>query len=205
MKLVLVLFGAFVTLSTAVAAGWTTGLDRAATAAAVAGRTPFWDSLAMSISGIGNAPVVIIAVVLAATYCALARRPRYFAAVLWTPLAFLLDTGVKALVRHPRPLEVAIAPLPADYGYPSGHATVTMAFWLILALLVAPGDPRPVTRRFLVYAAVGVAVLVAWSRVYLGVHSLTDVCGGLLLGSAGAVAAARMARRGTPEDLTLRV
>jgi undecaprenyl-diphosphatase len=64
------------------------------------------------------------------------------------------------------------------------------ALYITLALVAAQGERRKGTRRLLVWSGVLVAVLVAWSRVYLGVHYLTDVVGGLLLGGSGAIAAA---------------
>jgi undecaprenyl-diphosphatase len=86
----------------------------------------------------------------------------------------------------------AIITLPPSYGFPSGHSVAASALFLTLAL-VAAQSPNPGVRRLLVGAAIGIALLVAWSRVYLGVHYLTDVMGGLLLGTAGALAASRLA------------
>jgi undecaprenyl-diphosphatase len=87
----------------------------------------------------------------------------------------------------------AIITLPPSYGFPSGHSVASSALFLTFALVAASRSPHPGARRLLVGAGITIAVLVAWSRVYLGVHYLTDVVGGLLLGSAGALAASRLA------------
>jgi undecaprenyl-diphosphatase len=192
-RVVLGLLAAFATITAAVAAGWTAGIDQSTAIAAATHRTAFQSALALNMTALGSAPVIIIVSVIAAAYAVASARPRLALALLWTPLAFLLDTGLKALVRHPRPT-VAMIALPPDYSFPSGHAMAASALYLTLALLAAGAERRAGPRRLLIASGVLVVLLVAWSRVYLGVHYLTDVVGGLLLGSAGAIAAAQAVR-----------
>lgn len=187
---ILVLLVAFAAVTAAVAAGWTAGIDQATAIAAATHRTSFQSALALNVTALGSAPVIVIVSVIAAAYAVASARPRLTLALLWTPLAFLLDTGLKVLVRHPRPT-VAMIALPPDYSFPSGHAMAASALYLTLALLAAGAERRAGPRRLLIASGILVVLLVAWSRVYLGVHYLTDVMGGLLLGAAGAMVASR--------------
>lgn len=67
--------------------------------------------------------------------------------------------------------------------FPSGHATQTISFYGMLAVvLIVAYAPR---RRWpLVIGAALVTLVVGASRLYLGVHWLTDVLGGYALGLA---------------------
>jgi undecaprenyl-diphosphatase len=185
------LLGALAALTVAVGAGWTGPLDRAVTMAAASGRTPFLSALAVNFTALGSAPVVTVAAVAAAAYAVAAGRPRLVLVVGWTPLVFLTNELLKLLVHHARPT-VAMIALPPTYSFPSGHAAASAALYLTLALLATAVERRAGPRRLLIGMGLVLALLVAWSRVYLGVHYLSDVCGGLLLGSAGALLAARM-------------
>lgn len=64
-----------------------------------------------------------------------------------------------------------------DYGFVSGHASAATAFVLGLALFSGT------RRRWLWAAAIGWALLMGISRMYLGRHFLGDVLGGWLLGA----------------------
>jgi membrane-associated phospholipid phosphatase len=174
-----------------VAAGELSTLDRAITVAAATGRTPFLSALALNLSALGSAPVVTLAALGAAAYAVAAGRPRLVLAVAWTPLVFLTNELLKLLVHHPRPT-VAMIALPPSYSFPSGHAAASAALYLTLAFLATAVERRAGARRLLIGMGLGMALLVAWSRVYLGVHYFSDVCGGLLLGTAGALVASRM-------------
>jgi membrane-associated phospholipid phosphatase len=187
LKLSVGLLLAFAALSVAVTAGWTAPLDQAITVAVAGHRTDVLNNLAVNLTALGSAPVVAIVVLLAALYVVASGRPRIVLALLWTPLSFLLDNGLKLVFQHPRPTEAIIA-IPDSYSFPSGHAVAASALFITLALAAATGERRLRPRRVLVWGGVLIAVLVAWSRVYLGVHYLSDVVGGLLLGSAGAIA-----------------
>lgn len=115
-------------------------------------------------------------------------RPLVMMAVAFLGAAGLYDI-VKPAVGRARPAAALQVGGP-DVGnaFPSGHATQTISFYGMLAVvLIVSYAPR---RRWpLVIGAVLVTLLVGASRLYLGVHWLTDVLGGYALGLAWLAAA----------------
>lgn len=116
--------------------------------------------------------------------------------------ALVLSQGLKHLVDRARP--VFDAPVAEALGpsFPSGHALGSAVFWTTCAVLLVPRVRWP---RLLLAGAVLVAVLVSASRVVLGVHFLSDVTGGLLLGLGWAAVCTAVfvlerAERGEPVD-----
>ncbi|MEU0978738.1 phosphatase PAP2 family protein [Streptomyces griseus] len=111
----------------------------------------------------------------------------------------LLQQGLKAAVGRERPQW----PDPVDSAhyaaFPSGHvmtAVVTCGLFVWLLRLHGAG---PGARAAVLAVAVVSAIGVAATRVYLGVHWLTDVVGGALLGVAlVALSAAAYARYAAP-------
>jgi undecaprenyl-diphosphatase len=112
---------------------------------------------------------------------------------LWQPLvmmaaAFLGAAGlydiVKPAVGRARP-PAALQVGGPDIGraFPSGHATQSIAFYGMLAVvLITWYAPRH--RRLFAIGAALVTLVIGASRLYLGVHWLTDVLGGYALGLA---------------------
>ena len=93
--------------------------------------------------------------------------------------AIVLSQGLKHLVDRARPVFEAPVAQALGPSFPSGHALGSTVFWTTCAVLLVPRVRRPL---LLLAGAVLVAVLVSASRVLLGVHYLSDVTGGLLLG-----------------------
>jgi undecaprenyl-diphosphatase len=87
-----------------------------------------------------------------------------------------------------------LAPETGSNSFPSGHTCFAVALAFALYFL-ARG-----TRRAKVVAVAGalMAVVVAWSRLYIGVHYPTDVAASFLAASAAAVLLAGLWNRYTP-------
>jgi undecaprenyl-diphosphatase len=94
----------------------------------------------------------------------------------------VLTDAVKQLIDRARPTIEAVA---ATLGpsFPSGHTSAAASSWAAFALVAGRWWGRRAWPA-LAGAAVGIAVAVALSRVFLDVHWLTDVLGGLALGWA---------------------
>jgi undecaprenyl-diphosphatase len=117
--------------------------------------------------------------------------------------ALVLSEGLKHVVDRARPVFDAPVAEALGASFPSGHALGSAAFWTTCAVLLMPRVRRP---RLLLAGAVIVAVLVSASRVLLGVHFLSDVTGGLLLGLGWAAVCTAVfvlerAERGEPVDV----
>lgn len=80
-----------------------------------------------------------------------------------------------------------------SFSFPSGHATVAMAFYGFLGYLFIR-FARDWRRRVNLFFAVGIVILaIGLSRIYLGVHFLSDVWSGFLVGTMWLITAITLA------------
>ena len=118
-------------------------------------------------------------------------RPRRLAAYL---IGTLCATGalvftVKLVVRRLRPYQAVawvralVSDPPTDFSCPSGHSAGSFALAVFVLTVVARGDGRSARAVILASTLVGLALLVAVSRVFLGVHYPSDILAGALLGT----------------------
>ena len=136
------------------------------------------------VSAFGGTTTITIACVLVAALLLARRRFRESFLVIAAPLGALgLQHLVKDLVRRPRPPVHALVHA-TGFGFPSGHAAVSLAFYGALAVLLARATRRWSLKVAGWTAAIVVAGLIGFSRMYLRVHYVTDVIGGYALGAA---------------------
>lgn len=93
--------------------------------------------------------------------------------------AQVLSTGMKAAVDRTRPVFEEPVATALGASFPSGHALGSAAFYAGCAVLLLPYVRRG---WLLLGAALLISALVAASRVLLGVHFLSDVIAGMLIG-----------------------
>jgi membrane protein DedA with SNARE-associated domain/membrane-associated phospholipid phosphatase len=158
------------------------GLDRTVYNLMRSLRTPWADSVMVSVTMLGDA-FVYAAVTAAVAAWLLWKRNPPAAVHLLSAVAFgaILNRVLKLTLHVPRPTELYSGV--SSFSFPSGHATMAMVTYGFLAVLVAR-ELRPGRRR-LAYVAAGLLIVsIATSRLYLGVHWFTDVAGGLALGLA---------------------
>jgi len=123
----------------------------------------------------------------------LASRGRRVSALLFTASVVgggVLEVLLKLAYQRPRPDLLPRLVRASSYSFPSGHATLSTVFFGGLAAVVFHLTKRRAARTAAVAVAALIVAGVALSRVYLGVHWLTDVTAGVLIGGFWVVVAA---------------
>ncbi|MFN2308959.1 MAG: VTT domain-containing protein [Gammaproteobacteria bacterium] len=160
--------------------GWLTGLDLFLHTALQDLRTPVADRVLVFISALGDSALLFG--VLGAGCVWLWLRGRWNAALHWlaTGLSVLLLTRLlKFSVAAPRPQ--ALYEGISAYSFPSGHASLSMAVYGFLAVLIARELSLP--QRWVPYTGAALLIIpIGFSRLYLGAHWLSDVLAGTGLG-----------------------
>jgi membrane-associated phospholipid phosphatase len=91
------------------------------------------------------------------------------------PFTTLINIILKNLFSLPRPPQIIhLVPYHIDYGFPSGDVQVAIVFWGMIYL----NTNLILLRICSVIFVIGISI----SRIYLGVHSVADVLGGLIFG-----------------------
>jgi uncharacterized membrane protein YdjX (TVP38/TMEM64 family)/membrane-associated phospholipid phosphatase len=104
-------------------------------------------------------------------------RERYWMLTLGLSVggALLLNVLLKHVYERARPsFEQPILVL-ETYSFPSGHTAAAVAFYGVLAAFLVSRFHDPRRRALCVAGALGAVALVAFSRLYLGAHYLSDV------------------------------
>jgi undecaprenyl-diphosphatase len=109
---------------------------------------------------------------------------RKHAAVLLTGTALGSEgiTQILKLVFHrTRPQAYFGLISPPNYSFPSGHAITACCFWGVLAAILAARARSGWVKAVLWISAAALALMIGFSRIYLGVHYPTDVLAGYAL------------------------
>jgi undecaprenyl-diphosphatase len=127
-----------------------------------------------------------VTVITGITFGVLMRRKHPHAAwlvALGVGGGVLIDQILKVIFRRRRPeLWPTTGTRPKSYSFPSGHSTVTFCFCGILGWLGFKFIRPPVALVGWLFLMVFCTAMVGLSRVYRGVHYMTDVLGGFLCG-----------------------
>jgi membrane-associated phospholipid phosphatase len=138
-----------------------------------------------AITFLGNF-VTLLAVTLVAVAILWRRRERTDA--LFVALAFVgaqvLSNGMKLGFRRERPFFPDPLATESTFSFPSGHALVSIAVYGAIALVLARQLPSPGQQALLVAGTAVLVLAIGFSRLYLGVHFLSDVLAGFAAGIA---------------------
>jgi undecaprenyl-diphosphatase len=139
----------------------------------------FFDVVMPIVSNAGENGLIWLLVALFLYLSGPKTRRASFLMLLAVFISFVLGEEIlKHIFQRPRPflslegVNLLVAP-PGSFSFPSGHAANAFAASLVVA--------RKVTR--LAWAVLLLAVVIAFSRVYVGVHYPLDILGGALLGA----------------------
>lgn len=171
-------------------------------------RSPFLEDLSWVGSTLAGGVVIPAVIGICLLVFLLMRHWRLAAFVL---LVVALESGVyrvtTQLVSRERPDVKRLESLPVDHSYPSGHTAASIALYGGLLLLLASRMRSTAIMIAVLVIGVALPVFVAWARLYRGMHHLTDVAAGVVLGlgaltvltfvsrAAGAAAERRSSRR----------
>jgi undecaprenyl-diphosphatase len=161
-------------------------------------RSPSLNDVTAVTTEIGGTLTVTILAVLSVAIAALVwrrwREPMLVAVAVAGEVAVFL--AVTMLVDRPRPPVPHLDEAPPTSSFPSGHTAATIALWGALAVLASERARSGLVRGLFLTLAFLLPLLVASSRMYRGMHYLSDVLGGVLLGCLWLVAAVRGIRLG---------
>ena len=141
-------------------------------------RTPFLDETMRFVTSLGNFSIAWVMLALVLILIPKTRKIGLVVMVAVVLDSVLCNVILKNIFVRPRPCDVNTAinlliPRPSGYSFPSGHTSASFA---AVAALYFSGE------RKIWKAALALAILIAFSRMYLYVHYPTDVLGGIVCG-----------------------
>lgn len=169
----------FIILTVLVCTNTIEPLDNAASSFIISIRSPELTNTMNIITNISGSYALIVFTTL---FIILIKKKKYPLAITINLIAvFITSQLAKAIVERDRPLDMLVSA--PGYSYPSGHSMVGLAYFSFLSYLVIKYIPNKIVKIILPIVFTITILLVGFSRIYLGVHYLSDVLAGFLLGA----------------------
>jgi undecaprenyl-diphosphatase len=144
--------------------------------------SPGLDALAVGLSRLGDpAGTTVVGVAGVLAFCSHRRLLDAGVSAATLLEGTVLSVVLKQVFRHPRPdLFAPIVP-ETGFSFPSAHALVAVCLYGHLAALLVIEEPAKAWRWACAMILSLIAIGIGWSRLYLGVHWLSDVAAGGLV------------------------
>lgn len=141
-------------------------------------RCDFWTWFYKIFTYLGSIYALIVVCLLVVIFCK-NKKIKLFSAINLAVVS-IGNLLIKFILQRPRPSVNIIAE--TGFSFPSGHTMMSMAFYGLLIYFIikfCKNKPLKILSSILISVII---VMIAYSRIYLGVHYFTDMIGGFMLG-----------------------
>jgi len=121
--------------------------------------------------------LLILAILTSATLFLKNKKPQAYLLFLTSIFTAATIKILKALIQSPRPISNLIQE--TGFSFPSGHTTFAVVFFGLLTYIFT----KPKHKIPAIITSTIIIIIIALSRLYLQVHYLTDIIGGLITGT----------------------
>lgn len=144
-------------------------------------RTPFLTNLMFVITELGSLFVLALVSLISIIFLLKHHKKEAILFSLAVVMGIVINTALKSVVQRPRP---ELSPLISESmsSFPSGHAMNAFIFFALLSFFSFHFFRNKVLTVAITAFSILCILLVGFSRIYLGVHYLTDVIGGYIAG-----------------------
>lgn len=160
-------------------------LDRSVAATLHDAATPVTTTAFLIVTALGSLETVALLGLSIVAYSG--RKRRWLYVEVWLVALIggvVLNQLLKAFFARPRPVFEDPLAMESTYSFPSGHAMESMILYGMLAYFAVHALSSWRTRTAVVFGATILVLLIGFSRMYLGVHYLSDVAAGYAAGGA---------------------
>lgn len=140
-------------------------------------RTPLLTKIFLIITNLGSPYVLILLTLLSFL---LKNKKLSFIITANLGLITIINQVLKFIVKRPRPSDLFLI-VETGYSFPSGHSMVSLSFYGLLIYFIYKYFKNKKLKISLITLLSLIIVLIGVSRVYLGVHFVSDVISGFLL------------------------
>jgi undecaprenyl-diphosphatase len=177
----------FARIAGKVRAGETQAFDVAVLRYIETHHSPLLDKAMLEITFLGTGLIVMTIVLVSGMFLWLTKHKHSaLLLIVATVGAILLNSLLKMGFDRPRPQVFEWGQHTVSSSFPSGHAMSAATVYMTVAYLAARLQRRRASRVLTLVASTIVIVLIAMSRLYLGVHYPSDVAAGVVIGIAWA-------------------
>jgi undecaprenyl-diphosphatase len=161
---------------------------------------PWLTQMAGWITALGGVPILgATTLISAGALCRLGYRRDAALLCLTVLTGWIASTAMKAFFQKARPDIVPHLVEASGYSFPSGHSLNSAVVYISIALTFSAINEKLAPRIVLLTAAIVISLIIAWSRLWLGVHFPSDIAGGWLAGTGWAFLANTLLSRTTEE------
>lgn len=140
-------------------------------------RTPLLTKIFLIITNLGSPYVLILLTLLSFL---LKNKKISFIITANLGLITIINQVLKFIVKRPRPSDLFLI-VETGYSFPSGHSMVSLSFYGLLIYFIYKYFKNKKLKICLITLLSLIIILIGVSRVYLGVHFVSDVISGFLL------------------------
>ncbi|ADC50669.1 phosphoesterase PA-phosphatase related protein [Alkalihalophilus pseudofirmus OF4] len=179
----ILLFAFFLITTYSVLRGYTLSVDRLIVENIAAFHTDLLTKMMRFFSFIGaTRPVIVISLLfLGVIYLKYRRLQDVILFALVSLGSVTLNVVLKMTIKRERPESSLI--VESGYSYPSAHTMAAVSLYGMIIYLLWKHTSTVTARIILITFGVSMILMIAFSRIYLGVHYASDIIGGVLLSS----------------------
>ncbi|MBA3733525.1 phosphatase PAP2 family protein [Patescibacteria group bacterium] len=152
-------------------------------------RNPLTAKILYAITSLANQITIVVFFIAFAIYLYFKKEIAYLYSLVF--IFFGTDASIfliKLFINRTRPGADIAYYIEKSKSFPSGHSAIAMAIFGFFTYYIINHLDKKMNKSLVVSLGVSLIILVGFSRLYLGVHYLSDVLGGLLLGGLWLIA-----------------